>query len=141
MTRGARAVLAGTALVAGALGALGAQAGRTTLDGAFTREQAERGKDTYLALCQSCHVGITHTGPSFQKHWAGRPLSELYTFVATRMPKNDPGTLAPETVADLVAYILLLNKMPAGPAEVAPEAAPLAQVMIRFAPPPRRAKR
>lgn len=113
----------------------------TTLKGVFTAEQADRGKDIYLALCQSCHVAVAHTGPVFRGHWAGRPLSDLYTFVATRMPKNEPASLAPETYADLVAYILKLNQIPAGSAELVGDPAALQQVRIQFAPPSKRAKR
>lgn len=113
----------------------------TTLKGVFTIEQADRGKDIYLALCQSCHVAVAHTGPVFRGHWAGRPLSDLYTFVVTRMPKNEPASLAPETYADLVAYILKLNQAPAGPVELVGDPASLQHVRIQFAPPSKRAKR
>jgi mono/diheme cytochrome c family protein len=113
----------------------------TTLQGVFTAEQADRGKDIYLALCQSCHVAVAHTGPVFRGHWAGRPLSDLYTFVSTRMPKNEPASLAPETYADLVAYILKLNQVPAGATELVSDPATLQHVRIQFAPPSKRAKR
>ena len=112
----------------------------TTLRGVFTNDQADRGKDLYLALCQSCHVAIAHTGPVFRGHWAGRPLSDLYTFVATRMPKNEPASLAPETYADLLAYILKLNQMPSGSADLAPNLAAMQHVRIQFASPPKRQK-
>ena len=42
----------------------------------------------------------------------------FFTFVATKMPKNDPGSLAPEDVADVVAYLLQMNKMPTGKSEL-----------------------
>ncbi|MBI3792797.1 MAG: cytochrome c [Gemmatimonadetes bacterium] len=114
---------------------------RTTLDGVYSAEQASRGKDTYLAQCQSCHAAITHTGPVFRRNWSGRTLSELFTFMSTRMPKSEPGSLAPETYADLLAYMLQMNKMPPGTAEIVPDPAQLARVRIQLAPPPRRAKR
>ncbi len=113
----------------------------TTLSGVFSNAQADRGRDMYLALCQSCHVAVAHTGPVFRGHWAGRPLSDLYTFVVTRMPKNEPASLAPETYADLVAYILKLNQLPSGGAELAPDLAAMKHVRIQFAPSPKRAKR
>jgi hypothetical protein len=34
------------------------------------------------------------------------------------MPKNDPGSLAPEDVADVMAYLLKMNAMPVGPNEL-----------------------
>jgi hypothetical protein len=57
-------------------------------------------------------------------------LSELFSFISEKMPKNDPGTLAPEDVADVVAYLLKMNVMPAGKAEVYPDADSLKQFRI-----------
>ncbi len=113
----------------------------TILTGVFTAEQADRGKELYLPLCQSCHVAVAHTGPVFRGHWAGRPLSDLYTFVSTRMPKNEPASLPPESYADLLAYILLLNQAPVGRTELVPDPAAMQLVRIQFPPPPKRAKR
>ncbi len=92
--------------------------GPTTLAGVYTDEQASRGKDVYAGSCRSCHTPASHTGATFNKWWRGKPLSDLFTFVSTRMPKNDPGSLAPEDVADVVAYLLKMNAMPVGPGEL-----------------------
>ena len=73
----------------------------STLSGVYTDEQASRGKDVYTGTCRSCHSPTSHTGATFAKWWRGKQLSDLFTFVSTRMPKNDPGTLAPEDVADV----------------------------------------
>jgi mono/diheme cytochrome c family protein len=96
-------------------------AGPSTLDGVYTDEQASRGKDVYAGSCRSCHSPMSHTGATFNKWWRGKPLSDLFTFVSTRMPKNDPGSLAPDDVADVVAYLLKMNAMPVGPAELPPD--------------------
>ncbi len=89
-------------------------AGSSTLSGVYTNEQASRGKDVYAGSCRSCHVPASHTGATFATWWRGKQLSDLFTFVSTRMPKNDPGSLAPEDAADVVAYLLKMNAMPAG---------------------------
>jgi mono/diheme cytochrome c family protein len=89
-------------------------AGKTTLSGVYTREEAVAGKDVYLGLCAGCHQAVTHTGPEFRKKWAGKPLSELYTIMRATMPKNDPASLADEDYAIILAYMLQLNKMPPG---------------------------
>jgi hypothetical protein len=57
-------------------------------------------------------------------------LSDLFTFISEKMPKNDPGTLAPEDVADVVAYLLKMNAMPVGTAEIYPDADSLKQFRI-----------
>jgi len=46
------------------------------------------------------------------------------------MPDNDPGSLAREEYADLVAYILALNKFPTGAAEIGTSVEPLRAVQI-----------
>jgi cytochrome c len=57
----------------------------------------------------------------FKKWWVGKRLSDLYMFVGTNMPKNDPGSLTPEDAADVVAYLMQINGMPVGAAELPPD--------------------
>jgi mono/diheme cytochrome c family protein len=95
--------------------------GPSTLTGVYTNEQAGRGKNVYASSCRSCHSPQSHTGKVFNDWWRNHPLSDLFTFVATRMPKNDPGSLAPEDVADVVAYLLKMNAMPTGKDELYPD--------------------
>jgi hypothetical protein len=57
----------------------------------------------------------------FKRLWVGKPLSNLFVYVTERMPKNDPGSLAPEDVADVVSYLLQLNAMPPGLSELPPD--------------------
>ena len=102
----------------------------STLAGVYTEEQAARGKDVYTGTCQSCHTPQSHTGATFAKWWVGKRLSDLYTYVATNMPDNDPGSLAPESAADVVAYLLKLNAMPAGGTELPPDADSLKKIRI-----------
>jgi mono/diheme cytochrome c family protein len=102
----------------------------STLDGVYTAEQAKRGKDVYFGNCRSCHSAATHTGATFAQWWQGKQLSDLFLYVATKMPKNDPGSLAPEDAADVVAYLLQLNAMPTGKAELLPDPDALAKYRI-----------
>ena len=94
----------------------------TTLSGVFTAAQAARGKNVYAGSCRSCHAPVSHTGQTFERWWLGKKLSELFTFIATLWPKNDPGSLAPEDVADVVAYLLEMNALPAGTRELSAHA-------------------
>ena len=102
----------------------------STLTGVYTDEQADRGKDVYVVSCKSCHTADTHTGETFAKWWKGKQLSELFNFVASRMPKNDPGSLALEDVADVTAYLLKMNAMPVGAGELPPDADSLKRFRI-----------
>jgi mono/diheme cytochrome c family protein len=114
----------------------------STLDGLYTDEQASRGKDVYLNSCRSCHTPASHTGATFNKLWRGKHLSDLFAYVSTRMPKNDPGSLAPEDVADVMAYLLKMNAMPVGPNELPADIDSLKQYRIDAKPtsPPKRKK-
>ena len=92
----------------------------STLSGVYTNAQATRGRYVYLGSCKACHTAESHTGALFAQWWKGKQLSDLYQFILERMPKNDPGTLAEEDVADVVAFLLKLNQMPVGKNEIYP---------------------
>lgn len=141
----ARSLAAAVCVAASIPGIVGAQAkkapakkvvkevaytGPSTQQGVYTNEQASRGKSVYLGSCKSCHSPQSHTGATFNKFWRNHPLSDLFSFVSTKMPKNDPGSLAPEDVADVVAYLLKMNAMPVGPQELYPDADSLKQFRI-----------
>ena len=110
--------------------AVDAPKGPSTLDGLYTDEQASRGKDLYFNSCRSCHTPASHTGATFNQWWRGKHLSDLFAFVSTRMPKNDPGSLAPEDVADVMAYLLKMNALPVGKNEIYPDADSLKKFRI-----------
>lgn len=120
------AALAGCMLAVWARGAAGQTAGTTGTAttptspraGVYSAEQAARGRDIYAGMCQACHTVASHTGPTFRGAWGGRPLSDLFGFIRERMPKNEPGSLAAEEYADVLAYLLKLNGMPAGEHEL-----------------------
>ena len=103
---------------------------RSTLSGVYNAEQATRGEETYFSLCVACHPAAMHMGPTFATAWAGRPLSDLYDAVKDRMPKNEPGTLTPEESAQLVAYLLKINDVPAGEDALLPEVETLKKIRI-----------
>jgi len=111
-------------------GGVAADSTPSTLSGVYTNEQASRGKDVYAGSCRSCHSPASHTGATFNKWWRGKHLSDLFLFVSTRMPKNDPGSLAPEDVADVMAYLLKMNAMPVGNEELPPDADSLKKIRI-----------
>lgn len=91
---------------------------KTTMQGVYTAAQAARGQKTYDSICLSCHPLPTQTGPLFAKRWRGQTLADLYGYVAETMPKNDPGSLTPREIAQVIAYLLKVNGMPAGAAEM-----------------------
>ena len=106
---------------------------RSTQSGVYTAEQATRGQDTYATLCTGCHTAATHTGVAFQ-HWDGHSVLDLFGYVSTKMPKNEPGSLEPEQYADLVAYLLKLNQMPVGRTELPTDTTVLGTIRIETKP-------
>lgn len=115
-------------------GELSAQANgsRSTNDGVYTREQAARGQQVFITLCKSCHTPESHTTPAFVSKWEGKPLSELLQYIRDEMPKNEPGSLAAQEYADVLAYILRLNHMPAGADELPADANQMKSVRVEM---------
>lgn len=105
---------------------------KTTLQGVYSTAQAARGQKTYESICLSCHPLASQTGQAFSKQWRGKPLADLYGFVAESMPKNDPGSLAPREIAQVVAYLLKINGMPAGAAELPANEGALGTIRIEI---------
>ena len=107
-------------------------AAKTTLQGVYSAAQAGRGQKTYESICLSCHPLPTQTGQLFAKRWRGQTVADLYGFVAESMPKNDPGSLAPREIAQVVAYLLKINGMPAGTAELPANEGTLGTIRIEM---------
>ena len=118
-----------TALVflgASAGAALAQPATHTAQDGVFTSAQADRGDALYQNNCAACHGGSLQgeeenpslSGKHFFTRWGGLPVSAIYGFINTQMPLGQPGALGVQADADIVAYILSVNKFPAGQTEL-----------------------
>jgi mono/diheme cytochrome c family protein len=107
---------------------------RTTRAGVYTAAQAARGSEIYALNCASCHTAATHAGPGFAAKWSGRPLAELYRYVNQEMPKQDPGILSPQEYTLVLAYLLRMNGMPAGPEELPADPARLEKIRIDLKP-------
>ena len=110
---------------------MSAQAARTVWDGVYTDAQAGRGKKLYIASCAACHqeglqgadLAPALKGDEFLLLWNDRPMSDLVERVTKTMPQDAPGTLSPEANADIVAYMLQVNRFPTGAAELPVDAA------------------
>jgi mono/diheme cytochrome c family protein len=114
---------------------------KTVWDGVYTLGQATRGA-LKSGLCVECHGDGFVGGPApelanadFLARWEGRSVGDLFDLIRLTMPDNDPGALSREEYADLVAYILAVNKFPAGSAEISTSLAPLQQIRILAARP------
>ncbi len=103
---------------------------RTTVQGVYAADQAARGRETYEVQCLSCHPPATHTGAEFTTVWRGKPLWELFRYIRELMPKSDPGILSERETAQVLAYLLQLNGMPSGGAELPADSTALKRIRI-----------
>jgi mono/diheme cytochrome c family protein len=110
----------------------------TVLDGVYTVAQANRGQLLYAEHCGICHgdmlTGSTTapslTGDDFLAPFGGMTVGKLFTKVLNAMPSDDPGTLMPAQVADLLAYVFSQNKWPAGQKDLVTDVATLKQIRV-----------
>src|SRR5258705_4374347 len=120
---------------------VGQDARKTVWDGVYTSEQAERGAQVYKKSCGHCHrddltgggseAGAPALkGPIFIYRWNDQPLAEMFLTIGTTMPQNAPDTLTPQTVADVIGFLLKSNNVPAGQIELAAEMEPLKQIWM-----------
>jgi len=122
----------GIALLGTAYSSVQAQA-KSVLDGIYTAAQAERGKAVYAMNCAGCHgekqeggnAGPTLSGPDFTNGYKDGSAGALLTKISQDMPSSAPGSLEPQQYADVFAYVLSVNKYPAGQTEAPKEPAEL----------------
>ena len=116
-------------LVAGVLDAR--QDDVVTLDGgAYTVEQASRGKVHYQAFCAPCHVAdLSGTlaadtgapplhGAPFMASLQRKGVAGVFSYVKATMPADDPGSLEDSRYLDILAYLIQANGFPAGVREL-----------------------
>jgi S-disulfanyl-L-cysteine oxidoreductase SoxD len=95
-------------------------------NGVYTAEQAQRGKAIYQDQCSVCHgdelEGSRRNSPlagtEFMNSWNGQTVADLFMKTIVMMPAMDPGTMTPKDTAAVIAYILSVNKFPAGKTEL-----------------------
>ena len=91
---------------------------------AFTPAQADRGLQAYDRVCSKCHQPDLQgnqeseapalVGETFDTHWRGQPIKELFDKVSSKMPADNPASLPAGAYLDIVAYLLQANKVPVG---------------------------
>lgn len=120
-------IVAACFVAAGVVGAtLAAQDTKSVWDGVYTQEQANRGAALYRQQCLSCHgedgVGGEMASPlaggEFTTNWNGQTVGDLFERTRVSMPPEGSGKLTSKENADLVAYMLSLNRFPTGQSEL-----------------------
>ncbi len=90
----------------------------STLDGIYTMAQAERGGVVFQELCAECHENEDLTETAFRGRWADQSTFQLWYYINDRMPYDNPWSLTRQQVTDVLTYILSLNGLPTGDAEM-----------------------
>ena len=111
---------------------------RTVWDGVYTAAQAGRGKKSYITNCASCQneglqggdLAPELKGESFLLRWNDKSMVEFVDRMQKTMPQDAPGSLSAEENGDIVAYILQVNKMTPGSADLSSDAAALKAITI-----------
>jgi mono/diheme cytochrome c family protein len=127
------AVLRVTASTCASCAVLFAQADHTVWDGVYSEAQAKRGEAIYADRCSTCHApdltGMGQasplTGADFAMDWNDLSMNDLFDRTRVTMPADKPGTLTPQETADVLAYVLQKNGMPAGAADLSTDAGSL----------------
>lgn len=109
-----------------------APAARTSADSTFTGEQAERGEKVFTRVCVECHERLEMANDDFRLKWEGQTTFDLFKSIATTMPDSDPGSLPRADYLDVVAYILKLNGVPTGPAELAEDSTVMSMAKLHL---------
>ena len=104
---------------------------KSTLDGVYTEPQARRGAQIYENICAKCHDQNEFMEPLMQS-WTGAPISMLLFEITALMPEDQPGSLEPGEYADVLAYILELNGLPPGQAELEPSDEVLKRIILEL---------
>ena len=101
-----------------------------------TNQNTFRGGQVYAVSCQTCHgdalqgdgTATALTGPGFMADFNGVTLGEMLDRTRTTMPDDNPGTMSRQQIADVLTYVLSVNKFPAGAAELPTQAEVLKQI-------------
>jgi PQQ-dependent dehydrogenase (methanol/ethanol family) len=114
---------------------LGTSAALADGTGWYSADQISQGRWDYSQSCSVCHGAQLQGGgaPSlkgggFPLQWNGKKLKDFYTYVHDQMPLGGAGSLKGQQYADIVAYILAQNGLPAGEEKLTPDS-PMDRVM------------
>jgi mono/diheme cytochrome c family protein len=117
---------------------------RSVKDGVYTLVQAKQGKVVYEEHCLECHGSMASATPDmapllndyvFQGSWKDRSLGDLFDKIRNTMPPNKAGTVSPQQLIDLVAYILSANALKAGDVPLTDDPETLKQIRLDAGPP------
>jgi mono/diheme cytochrome c family protein len=116
---------------------------RSVWDGVYTEDQAKRGEAIYRKECAACHGAVLTggesapplTGGPFLANWNGLTMGDLFDRIRKTMPQTNPGRLTRQQDADILAFMLSVNKFPAGKTELYRQSEMLKEIRFKSAKP------
>ncbi len=84
----------------------------------FTSQQASMGQKQFAQSCATCHgtqleggVGPALTGENFKtlSKKVGAHVGDIFTYMSTNMPMNEPASLSHDQYVNIMAFILSKN--------------------------------
>lgn len=84
----------------------------------FTPSQMTKGEKQFVQSCAQCHgehleggAGPALTGPTFEtlSKKVGANVGDIFTYMSTNMPLNEPASLSHDQYVSIMAYILSQN--------------------------------
>jgi cytochrome c len=114
------------------------QTSRSVWDGVYTDDQSKRGKALYAKECANCHgeelsggeEAPPVAGEAFLSNWNGLTVGDLFDRIRKSMPQSRPGSLSRQQNADILAFMLAVNRFPPGKAELSQQTEVLKQIRI-----------
>jgi len=115
---------------------LDAQTAPSVWDGVYTDAQATRGAALFDRECAGCHgpngegggMAPALIGAAFTANYDGQTVGDLFERNRTTMPVGREGQLNAQANADITAFMLQVNKFPAGDGELPAQSMALKQI-------------
>jgi mono/diheme cytochrome c family protein len=111
---------------------------KTIWSGVYAAAQAKRGESIAGKTCTPCHGpdlaggqdGPSLVGPDVLQAWSGMTVGEMFDRIKDTMPADAPRSLSAQETADVLAYVISVNKCPAGDKELPADRDALNQIRI-----------
>ncbi len=94
-------------------------------DGYYRADQASAGELPFNNLCAECHrpdlsgaMGPPLKGDAFRARWGGKTVNDLCAYEHATMPAVNPGSVTPDLLWPITAFILMRNGLPSGDARL-----------------------
>ena len=108
---------------------------KTTWDGVYSADQAQKGEAVFADKCAKCHGpdgsggdAPELVGGGFASDWEGLTIAQLFDRTRSSMPQDNPESLSRDETAQIIAYIFKLNQFPAGPTDLSSAGEYLGQI-------------